>query len=79
MDGDANVSDASTELPPTPTRSEPETHEAAMRRAAIKAYYGIRALALIPAMIVLGLVIYVYDRLSGRSTKQHARNESEGS
>ena len=32
-----------------------------MRKAATKAYYGVRALVLIPTMLVLGLAIRGYD------------------
>ncbi len=35
-------------------------------RVAIKLCYGIRAIVLMPTMILLGLVLMVHDRLSGR-------------
>ena len=37
-----------------------------MRRVAKKAYYRVRALVLIPAMIILGLALVIYDRLRRR-------------
>ena len=51
-----------------------------MCRRATRAYYGARALVLIPAMIVLGLALYAYDRLARRLIKlECARNEAEAS
>ncbi len=50
-----------------------------MRRRATRAWYGVRALVLIPAMIVLGLALYVYDRLARRRKPERARNGTERS
>lgn len=45
----------------TRTGPAPVTQETDMRKAATKACYGIRALVLIPTMLVLGLAIRGYD------------------
>lgn len=48
-----------------------------MRRAATRACYGIRALVLIPTMIVLGLAIYGYDRSVRKLRPEPAPDEIE--
>ena len=50
-----------------------------MRRRATRAWYGVRALILIPTMIILGLALYVYDRLARRLKSRRARNGTERS
>ena len=37
-----------------------------MRKAAKRAYLGVRAIILIPLMIIGGLLVYVYDKATGR-------------
>ena len=39
---------------------------------ATKFYYGNRAIVLMPTMIVLGLALVVYDRLSSRRRSRHS-------
>ncbi|MCY4618419.1 MAG: hypothetical protein OXD50_07690 [Chloroflexi bacterium] len=41
-------------------------------RVATEFYYGNRAIVLVPTMIVLGLALMVYDRLSGRRKARHS-------
>ena len=42
----------------------PKPHQADMPNVLKRVYYGVRAIALIPLMIIAGLVLYLHDRIS---------------